>query len=171
MKILISLFTAFLLFSPSTWAENTSPNVAVIDMEFAVQNVKDGQSAKKEMEQAYDKLKKVFEEDEKGIRALIEDLNKKKPVLNEEAFGRKQAEIQKKVYELQQKKMEAERSLKTKEVNLSNPIIEKIEKIVSDLAKERGYNLVLERSQGAVVFASQSQDITQEVVTRYNKGK
>jgi Skp family chaperone for outer membrane proteins len=46
--------------------------------------------------------------------------------------------------------------------------IEKMKKIAVAIGQERGYTVVLEATEGGVVYWSDSVDITDELIKRYN---
>ena len=58
--------------------------------------------------------------------------------------------------------------IQKKERDLTAPILEKMRKIIEKVAKEKGFNLVLENS-GAILFAEKTNDITDDVVKAYEK--
>ena len=52
---------------------------------------------------------------------------------------------------------------------LTRPIVEKIREILSDLARTQGISLVLDATDGNVVYADRALDLTDEVLTRLNQ--
>ena len=42
--------------------------------------------------------------------------------------------------------------------------------VISDLAKRKGYAVILEKNENTVLFSLEKDDLTEEVVTTYNKG-
>ena len=41
-------------------------------------------------------------------------------------------------------------------------------KIIEQIAKEKNYDLVLERTESAVLYARENMDLTDELIKRYN---
>ncbi|MBC7396991.1 MAG: OmpH family outer membrane protein, partial [Bdellovibrionales bacterium] len=58
--------------------------------------------------------------------------------------------------------------IQKKEQEMSEPIIRKIRERVTELAKKKGYNLVLEKNDNIVIFSDDKNDITEEVIKGIN---
>ena len=43
--------------------------------------------------------------------------------------------------------------------------------IIQQIAKEKKYDLVLERTESAILYARDDMDLTNELIKRYNAGK
>ena len=69
----------------------------------------------------------------------------------------------------QQHVAKSQMEIQKKERDLTKPIIDKMQKIISDLAKKEGYTAILEKSEQLVLFAQPSIDLTDKVVKEYNK--
>jgi Skp family chaperone for outer membrane proteins len=48
-------------------------------------------------------------------------------------------------------------------------MIEKIRTIVAELAKQKGYSVILEKGEANVLFSLEKDDLTADVVTAFNK--
>ena len=57
------------------------------------------------------------------------------------------------------------------ETKLLGEVQKKMVTISSDIAKEKNLDLLLERSEGGVVYFQTSFDVTDELVKRYKGGK
>jgi outer membrane protein len=99
-----------------------------------------------------------------------EDLEKKKSVLSEEALGKKQAEFQAEMMNYREIVGKSQLDIQKKERDLTAPILEKMRKVIANLAKEKGYTMVIENSQ-MVLYATPDADMTEEVIKAYEKQK
>ena len=41
--------------------------------------------------------------------------------------------------------------------------------IISDVAKQKGYNLVLEKNENTVLFSQEKDDLTTDVISKFNQ--
>ncbi len=57
----------------------------------------------------------------------------------------------------------ATQSLQEKEVELLTPVIEKAQKAIDKVAKENGFTYIFDSSKGTILYAEESQDITEMV--------
>jgi outer membrane protein len=62
-----------------------------------------------------------------------------------------------------------EGALYQKNQEISDPIVQKIKKTIQDVANQEGYDMVLDRAAGAVVFWKKDNDLTQRVIEILNK--
>jgi outer membrane protein len=89
--------------------------------------------------------------------------------MSDEARAKKQNDLQERIAKLQQKGMETEQSLRMKEQQLTQPIINKLRGVVTEQAKKKGYSMVLEKNENTVIFSQDKDDMTQDVINAYNK--
>ncbi len=75
----------------------------------------------------------------------------------------KEAEINDLKSRLDAFEQKAQQDLQDKETELTSPIIEKAKKAVQDVAKENGYTYVFNSTEGLLLFAEPSDDITEMV--------
>ena len=124
----------------------------------------------KEIEDAGKKLK----EEEGRLKTEQEGLLRQRDLVGEEAFKQKALGFEKKMRKFQEKymgweqsKVTAERDLLRKKQELEKPFLEKLLKVVNLVAKEQGYDVVLDRA--AVLYSQRNNNLTDEVVKRLNK--
>ncbi|WP_347357585.1 OmpH family outer membrane protein [Bdellovibrio sp.] len=144
--------------------------VGFVDMQKAIQSTSAGKKAKTELESDFNKKKKELEKKEADLKKMGEDLEKKKSVLSEEALGKKQAEFQEEMLKYRDVVGKSQIEIQKKERELTAPILEKMKKVISKLAKEKGYTLVIENSQ-MVLYATSDADLTEEVIKAFEKEK
>jgi outer membrane protein len=139
-------------------------------MQKAIQTTSAGKKAKAELEGEFNKKKKELEKKEADLKKMGEDLEKKKSVLSEEALGKKQAEFQAEMMNYREIVGKSQLDIQKKERDLTAPILEKMRKVIANLAKEKGYTMVIENSQ-MVLYATPDADMTEEVIKAYEKQK
>lgn len=144
--------------------------IGFVDMQKAIQTTAVGKKAKDELEKEFNKKKKELEKKEADLKKMGEDLEKKKSVLSEEALGKKQAEFQEEMLKYRDVVGKSQVEIQKKERDLTSPILEKMKKVISKVAKDGGYSLVLENSQ-MVLYADQGADLTDAVVKAFEKEK
>ncbi|KHD87823.1 MAG: hypothetical protein OM95_12510 [Bdellovibrio sp. ArHS] len=144
--------------------------VGYVDMQKAIQSTSAGKKAKTELETEFNKKKKELEKKEADLKKMGEDLEKKKSVLSEDALGKKQAEFQEEMLKYRDVVGKSQVEIQKKERELTAPILEKMKKVIGKIAKDKGYTMVIENSQ-MVLYATPEADLTQEVITAFEKEK
>jgi outer membrane protein len=92
-------------------------------------------------------------------------------VLSRDVLAKKLEEYQKAFAELQTTYMESQRELGSKEGDLTKDIIERMQRIMRRIGQSDGYTLILERSEGGVVYVPTNYDLTDMLIQRYNAGE
>lgn len=160
---------AVLGLSAAAPAQAQDAKIAVVDMQQALETVEAGKKAKASLEQDIKNKKAALEKEEAALMKMNEELKKQAAVMNEAARQKKQAELQERFMKMQEQRARAQQELAEKERTLTEPIIVKLRSIVSELAKSKGYDMVIQKSEGTVLYVQDKYDLTKELVARYNK--
>ena len=142
---------------------------AYMDMQKAIQSTQAGKKAKAQLEKAFNKKKEELKKKEGKIKKEAEAFQKKSSLLSDKARREKQEALQKQMFEFQQEVQKSQANIQQEEQKLTRPILEKLQKIVDQVAKEKGYSMVFEKSGQAVMWAKSDLDITQDVVKAFEK--
>lgn len=149
--------------------EKPATRVALIRMQEAIKDTKDGKKAETTLRKEIEDRQKKLQAEGQKIQAEMENLRKQGMVMDEKSRAEKEASIQKQVMAFEESKMRNQQEFQKRDQEISEPIIKKLRGIVSDVAKEKGYTLVIDTS--SVVYAETSDDITEEVIKRYDSKK
>lgn len=165
MKTKIVIILSLLAFSLSASAQK----FGVIDLQKAVLATTAGKKAKKQIETEVAKRKKQLEKKRASLQQMNKDLEKKALVLSDDVKAKKQAEIQREAVKLQEMFMKSQQDLQAKERALQKPILETLQKVIRDIAKKDGYDMIFEKAEQRILFAKESVDLTQKVVKEFEK--
>jgi len=130
------------------------------------------QDAERQYRQDVDKWTAEKNKREKDIMNLREELQAQSLMLSEEKKQEKRLELEKMTQQYQQFMQETfgnEGLAAKRNKELTQPIVEKINKILEGIAKERGLLLVLDVANTDVVYADKSLDLTSVVLTKLNE--
>jgi outer membrane protein len=143
--------------------------IGVVDMQKALQTVESGKKAKTQLEKEINAKKKELQTEEAAIKKMHDEYKKQTLALSDEARARKQGEIQERVMQLQKMMADSQQELQAKETELTRPIVEKLRGIIADIAKQKGFTVVLEKNENTVLFSQEKDDFTNEVISVFNK--
>jgi outer membrane protein len=103
-----------------------------------------------------------------SLNALMADYNKQEVVLSPAAREQKQKAIRAKEEDYQKRTQAMQAQAEQRNVELMQPIMEQIQKIIDDIRAEEGYTIIFDvgASGGAVVAADRNLDITPRVIAR-----
>lgn len=144
-----------------------SANVVYVDVEYALATTKAGKKAKEEMDKQLKQRNEMMEKTKKDIMKLEEDYKKQELVLTEKKKNEKKEEYLKKVENFKNLGTKSQQEMQELEQKLANPILTKMKEIIQKLSKEKGYEMVV--TKNALVYADEKQDITKDLIERFDK--
>lgn len=160
--------TLALLFPMSAVAQDGDLKVGYVDLQRALNEVSEGQKAKASLKKDFESKQKKLNELQKELESLKKNLEVQAQMLSEDAKRKKMMEFQRKMYETQQQYMAMQQELAQEEAKATKKIFDKMGEIIEQIAEEKGYDLVLERTESAVLYADDSMDLTPELIKRYD---
>ncbi|RUA03132.1 MAG: hypothetical protein DSY89_01495 [Deltaproteobacteria bacterium] len=163
------LITAMIigLFVPVTRGAGVN-KIGIIDFQKILETSNAGKAAQEKINTAGKKMEAELQEKGKEIEALQKNLERENMVLNKEARDEKQREIRIKINDAKTLEARYRRDIKRTRAQ----VIQKIEKEVFDvaqkIAKESGFQLILEKRAGGVIYFEPAWEITAQVIEKYN---
>jgi outer membrane protein len=163
-------FALATLFAPIARAEDAA-RIGTVDMQKALQAVEDGKKAKSTLQKDFDTKKKELQGEEASIRKMTEEFKKQSLVMSDEARAKKQGELQERIMKFQEKTGRSQEEIQRRERELMEPILTRLRGVITEVAKAKNYTVVLEKNENTVLFSQDKDDLTNEVVSSYNKHK
>jgi outer membrane protein len=153
--VAVFLMVAVLSSVPAFAADS---KVAVINIQKVLVDSEAGKKAKTKVEKRMEELKSSFKKDEEALVALQKEIEKKSSAWSEDKRKEKAREFQKKRLSLGEKQEDANLEMKKMQEQYLTPIMKKLETIVTEVAKDKGYTVVLPRN--GVLYFDKADDIT-----------
>lgn len=166
-KLLVILF----LLTISTQAQTArGVKIGYIDMEYILEKVPDYAEAINQLEQKAQKWKQEIELKKNEINKLKETLKNERVLLTKELIEEREEEIaylEKELLEYQEKRFGPKGDLIIQKSVLVKPIQDQIFTIVQDVAEQRKYDFIFDKSSDlTMLFAAQKYDISDFVVKK-----
>jgi len=155
--------------TPSDKTGAAGSRVALIRMNEAIKDTKDGKKAEDTLRKEIEERQKKLQAEGQKIQKEMEDLRKQGMVMDEKSRAEKEAAIQKQVMSFEESKVRTQQEFQKRDQEISEPIIKRLRTIVAQVSKEKGYTLVIDSS--TVLYADAQDDITDEVIKRYDSKK
>ncbi len=188
-SLTLPLLIAALCFGAFDTASAQTPvKIGTVDMKKVFENyykTKDAEarinearnSAKKELEDRMDTYKKGTDEVQKLNGELRPELSKEATAAKSKTRDEKIAELKTMEREIREFQTTREKQLQEQSVRMRGGIVDEINKVVADRVKSDGFDVVFDKSGPSlngvpiVLFAKDSFDFTDDVVTTLNKNK
>lgn len=152
-------------------AQQTPAKVGVISIQGALVGTKDGQKASQELDAKFMPKKKEFDTRQTEITQMQDQYNKGGTVMSEDKRTQMARDIDEKKKRLQRDMQDAEEELQGEQQRLLQGLGQRMMAVIEKYAKDNGYTIVLNVSDPntPVLYASSAIDITQDIISLYDK--
>jgi outer membrane protein len=170
VALFIVLFACSLM--PATgWAEI---KIGYIDSEVLKERLPEFREAQRKLDQLRQDYENQAKDREAKLMKLQDDFRKQELLMSEARKAELQADFEEKVRQLQaftQEKFGPEGELMRKNIELSEPIFQKINDALKTLADEDGYDFVFDAAapSSGLVFAHEKYDLTETLLESLEK--
>ncbi|MFL6464015.1 MAG: OmpH family outer membrane protein [Bryobacteraceae bacterium] len=152
-------------------AQQTPGKVGVISVQGAIVGTKDGQKASQELDTKFAPKKKEFDTRQSELASLQDQFNKGGSVMNEDKRNQLTRDIDEKKKRLERDMQDAEEELRGEQQRVLQGLGQRMMTVIEKYAKDNGYTMILDVSSPntPVLYASSGIDITQDIVSLYDK--
>ena len=141
---------------------------AFVDLQKALNLCKAGQEAKEKFAKKVEKAEESLAGKQEELKKLKDVLEKQGALLNEAVFKEKEKDYQAKLRDFKRLYDESQDELKAQDNEAVKEILSELVKITQSYGKEKGFTLVFEKSESALLFADESMEITDAIIKIYD---
>ncbi len=161
------LIAAVLAWTPPAGAQDSSPSIAVVDVQSILRDSKASKSIRPQIENLHATYQAAVRKREGELRKASQDLQRQRAILSPDAFAKKRRE-----YETKARAAQTEFQIRKRQLDSAyNIAIGKVQQSMlvgaAKIANERKLDLVLPKS--IIILSAKNLDITKEVLERVNK--
>jgi len=162
---------AFALLVAMAAPAHAQTKVAVINIQSAIVSTKDGQKAAAELDAKFGPRRKEVDAKQAELSQLRDQLQKGQNTLSDAAKNELYKTIDQKSKSLNRDMEDAQAEMDQEQQKLLQDLGQKMYALVSKYAQEHGYTMVLDVSnpQSPVFWASNTMDITKDIIDLYDK--
>ena len=161
MKLFLIVLVAFFSFQSFS-------KTAYVNLMQAFENTKQGRKVKARLEKTANKAKMEFKSKELKLQREEESLKKEMALLSEQARAQKISQLQQRIVNFQKEAKNKDTELQNLQNKLMNPILERLKKIIAEVAKKESYTIV--KNIGTeVLWVDSNLNLTAKVYKAYNK--
>ncbi|MBN1958114.1 MAG: OmpH family outer membrane protein [Desulfuromonadales bacterium] len=168
MKRIVVALIAMLMFAAPALAET---KIAYVDLQKALNLSKAGAQAKNEISELVKKYEAEFKGKQEDLLKKKDELEKQAALLSDSAKAEKEREYQRDVKDLQRFQKDVKDELQQKDAEHTKRILNELFEILQKMGKDGSYTMILEKNEGAVIYAAESVDLTDELIKAYDAGK
>jgi outer membrane protein len=171
-NLIVPLAVAIVLVgAASLFAQQPATKIVVVDSARAFQASTEGKKAIGQIQERESKIRAELQKMDDAILALQNRLNTGRLTMTQEALLAASADLEKKQTDRKRYQEDANRDFGLFRDNLVNKIKTEMIAIVDSLAKEKGYDLVLDLQASGAAYFNPAIDVTDELIRRYDLSK
>jgi len=170
LKGLITLAAALIVISAPLLAKEIK--IGYIDSEAVLAQYPDYQEAQRKLQEEEQKYLGEAQAKETVLQTMLEEIQQQSLMLSPEARTEREQKVIEKRRELEEFRVATwgdGGKLYTKNLELSRPILEKINQVIEKVSQQDGYDMVFDAAGGNIVFALPQYDITEIVLEELKK--
>jgi outer membrane protein len=171
MKRVFLLFVCVGLLLSSPLAYAAEAKIAYINIKRVFNESKRGLKEKEAFTAKVTAKKKAVDKKQQEFQAFKEELEKKAPMLSEQARREKEKEYQQKAKELEWLVKDSNDDLRKLEQEMLDKLMKSLQKVVEKLGAQENYTLILEETASSILYAPKDMDITDQVIKAFDAAK
>ena len=168
------LFFICLINSLNTFAQRGA-RIGYIDMDIILKNIEEYQKSSKSLDKNILLWKKEIELKKIQLKKYQDQLEIEKVLLTSELIKDKELEIEDFALELinlQERRFGSNGDMIKQRIKLLQPIQDQVLNIIKEIAKEKKYDFIFDRSsEGTMLYSVKNYDISDLVIKRLNRNK
>lgn len=141
--------------------------LAVVDMQRALLETNEGRRAKAQLKRLFESHQETLNSRQEALKRLKSEIQKQASVLSQAALLKRQEEYNKRLVDLQQDFQTYQQELATKEAELTKQILVNLQGVVRQIGQTDGFTGILDQS--SVIWSPTHMDLTDRVITEYNR--
>ncbi|MFY9398345.1 MAG: OmpH family outer membrane protein [Desulfomonilia bacterium] len=165
--LLAAALAAILVFSLQIQAADLK--IVYIDSQRILTDSLAGKEAYKQLETLKNERQKEIDKVQEDLKKIATDISVKGPSMNESAKVELQGRYENELKKYNRLVKDAQEELRRKELTLIKPISEEVGAIIDEYGKNNAIDLILDRRDPGIIFASDKLDITDAILEQYDK--
>jgi outer membrane protein len=150
-------------------AQSPSVKFGYIDLQKVMIESDKGKEARKSLTEELEKRKKELSQKQDELQKMKDSLEKQTAMITPEARADKEKQYQGHLKDYQRISNDYQTELQQKDQEFTQKILKDLEELIKTLGENEKYTVILEKTQGGLLFASPSVDMTDKVIAMYNE--
>lgn len=147
---------------------DSGSKIVIVDMQKVLSTSKAGQDAQKKYEVELKKAQTEIDSKKADYDKMQQSVEKQKDSLNQKALAEKADQLSKMETELKRSFADKREDLRKENARIVGELVAKVRKVVEEMGKSDGYQIVLEKNAPGVLYADDKVDITDAVVKKFD---
>lgn len=143
-----------------------APRIGYINSQRIIAEAPSAQSARQTLEREMESYRQELTKLDEEIQKMIEDYERKRSMLSNDARAKEEEAIMQKQREAQQRAMQLEDQAARRQSELAEPVMRSIQEVIDAIRVEGNYAMIFDMAAGSLISADPSLDLTDQVLAR-----
>jgi outer membrane protein len=143
--------------------------IVIFDFQKIIDKSDIGKTTQKRLMNKGKEFQQKLQAEKNKLDAMNKAYENEKLVLSPAKKSEKEVEMRNRITDFRRLQSDLERQFKQLEMESLNKIQKKVIKIAKELGKQNQYTLILERKAAGVIYFSETIDITDSIIAKYNR--
>jgi outer membrane protein len=168
-RIIIAFFTICLLCGASgtLWAQDTK--IVYLDSQKILYESQAGKEAYKQLNTMKDQKSSELEKKQNKLKTMADQLQAKSATMSTSAREDLETKYDKELKDYNRAVKDAQDDLRRKEMEFLKPFSKDLDEIIKAYSEKNNIDIVLDKQNPAIVYANPKIDITNQIVTAFDK--
>lgn len=172
MKIVLVMVMSLILgASGLSYAQTVAGKVGYVDLQRVIRESQAGKSAKAAFEKEFQDKRRIIEQRTNDLNRMKQDFISKATVMDESARKQRADELDKMEKDLNRTRDDFRDELQKRDFELTQRILTELESVVQQIGDSEGYTLIVEKTEGGVIYAAKGSDLTDRLIQAYDAKK
>jgi outer membrane protein len=169
--VLVMLVSLILGASGLSYAQTVAGKLGYVDLQRVIRESQAGKTAKTAFEKEFQEKRRIIEQRTTDLNHMKQDFISKAPVMEESGRKQKAEELDKMEKDLNRTRDDFRDELQKRDFELTQRILTELEGVVQQIGDSEGYTLIVEKTEGGVVYAAKGADLTDRVIQSFDAKK
>lgn len=151
------------------YAADTTTKIGYIDLQKILLQSNEGKQAKVALEKQFAARKKELNQKKQELEDMQKSLETQSSMLSRDALAEKQAEFLKKRDQFLKLVQQYDKELQEQDGDMTKNILLQLQDIITKIGRDGKYSVILEKSQGGILYAPENEDLTDRVLKLFNQ--
>jgi len=165
------LAAVFLTFTLGPGSVHAELKVGVVDLQRAMELSAEGQKAKAVFQQKVEKIQRDLKERQDRLTVLKDQMERQATsgLLSAGARSDMEREYQDRLRDFKRLYEDYQEEMRREDGELSERILRRLIEVIEGMGMKGGYDLILEKTQSAVLYRSNAVDLTDQVIKEFDQ--
>ncbi len=170
MKVAIALTVALMvtLGGASVAMAGDEVKIGYVDLLRALEESEEGQRIKSQMESEIQQRQQQLDAKQQQVMQSQQQFEQQASMLSPDRRRQMEMELQQEMAELQQTYLTLQQELMHQEVEATSRLFEQMRSVIEEIGQERGFTIIIEKTETSVLFSQDGMDLTDELIERFD---